>query len=341
MNRFARLGLIASMVLVVPAHAGHLDGYVRAANGDEHVEDIRINIEDRRLVNVVTSFMRSDPNGTVHTLKVYRDLQIKATFDPYIRLELISTKGAPPRVLARTVWASSAAETTAVNFSVCGQRMIVVMGGTRPGRCKDLPPMAKPDPWMGDCSDFCSAPYEGMPAFITSRARIAPPSEPGEPLTITGRVTGADGRPRPGIIVYAYHTNRLGIYPPPVPPRSSASSSDGQLRGWARTDSEGRYLFETIRPSSYPNTKALQHVHMHIIEPGCGTYYIEELQFSDDPMRKQLSADDLKHMEQAVIETPRKTTKGWEVTRDIRLGENVKNYKPCATANSGDRAGAR
>jgi protocatechuate 3,4-dioxygenase beta subunit len=332
MIRFERLGLIASLLMVSTVLARGLDGYVQAAKVDEHVEDIRINIEDRRLVNVVTTFMRSDPNGTIHIVKVDRDLQIKATFDPYIRLELISTKGGQSRVLAQTTWASSPAETTALNYSVCGERMIVVIGGTTPGRCADLLPMANPDPWMGDCSVFCSGPYEGMPAVITSRARIAPVSEAGEPLTISGRVTGPDGRPRPGIIVYAYHTNRLGIYPPPVPPRSSASDSDGRLRGWARTDSEGRYFFETIRPSSYPNTQGLQHVHMHIIEPGCGTYYIEELQFSDDPMRKQLSEDDLRHMEAAVVRTPRKTSKGWEVTRDIRLGENVKNYKPCSAA---------
>ena len=73
-NWSARLGLIASFVLVSTARADHLGGYVRAATVDEHIEDIRINIEDRRLVNVVTSFMRSDPYGTVHTLKVDGDL---------------------------------------------------------------------------------------------------------------------------------------------------------------------------------------------------------------------------------------------------------------------------
>jgi len=151
-----------------------------------------------------------------------------------------------------------------------------------------------------------------------------------EPLLITGRVTGSDGRPRAGIIVYAYHTDRLGIYRPPVPPRSQASYDHGQLRGWARTDAEGRYTFETIRPGSYPHTKNPQHVHMHIIEPGCLTYFIKELQFSDDPVRKGMTEEELKDQEDAAIETPRKTAKGWEVTRDIRLGENVKDYGPCS-----------
>jgi protocatechuate 3,4-dioxygenase beta subunit len=71
---------------------------------------------------------------------------------------------------------------------------------------------------------------------------------------------------------------------------------------------------------------------MHLIEPGCGTYYLKELQFSDDPIRKELTEEDLKHQEDAAIEMPRKTATGWEVTRDIQLGEGVKDYKGC-TAN--------
>ncbi len=68
---------------------------------------------------------------------------------------------------------------------------------------------------------------------------------------------------------------------------------------------------------------------MHVIEPGCGTYYIRELQFSDDPMRKEMTEEERKRQEDAAIGTARKTEKGWEVTRDIRLGENVKDYMPC------------
>jgi protocatechuate 3,4-dioxygenase beta subunit len=334
MHTFLRLGFVVSIVAMSAVRAAGYDGFVRAANVDEHVDDVRVNIEDRRTVNVATSFVRSDPSGTVHTLKVEGDLGLKETSTdrnglPYIRVELISSKDGEPRVLAEGTWISYPAQTTAINFSVCGDRMIVRFGGTKPGRCADLPPIVKPDPWMGNCAVFCNGPYEGMPAAIASHARIAPVTEPGEPLTITGRVTGSDGRPRAGIIVYAYHTNRLGIYPPPEPPRSTASDGNGLLRGWARTDAEGRYVFETIRPGSYPHTYNPQHVHMHIIEPGCGTYFINELQFSDDPVRKQLTEEERKHQEDAAIETPRKTSEGWEITRDIRLGENVHDYKPC------------
>jgi protocatechuate 3,4-dioxygenase beta subunit len=338
MDRLLRLGLVFSIVAMSAVHAASYDGFIRAANVDEHVEDVRVNIEDRHTINVVTSFMRSDPSGTIHTLKIEGDLSLKATSHDangfqYIRVDLISSKGGEPRVLADENWMVIQGQSSALNFSVCGERMIAISGGTKPGRCADLLPMAKPDPLPGGCDVSCTGPYEGIPAVLTSHARIAPPSEPGEPLTIHGRVTGPDGRPRAGVIVYAYHTDRLGIYPPAVPPRSTASDSHGRLRGWARTDAEGRYVFETIRPGSYPHTHNPQHVHMHIIEPGCGTYYISELQFSDDPVREQLTEEERKHQEDAAIETPRKTARGWEVTRDIRLGENVKDYKPCRTTS--------
>ena len=53
--------------------------------------------------------------------------------------------------------------------------------------------------------------------------------------------------------------------------------------GWSR-DAAGRYRFDTIRPGAYPSRNVAEHVHMHVIEPGMGTYYIENLEFEDDPL---------------------------------------------------------
>jgi protocatechuate 3,4-dioxygenase beta subunit len=335
MHRVLRLGLVVSIVAMSTARATSYDGFIRAANVDEHVDDVRVNIDDRPTVDLVTAFSRADPEGTVHTLAIEGALSLKVTTvtvqgRPLNRIEVISSKGAEPRILSSSYTEAVSGESTALNLSICSDRIIMVSGGTTPGRCADLPPMAKVDSQADNCGGGCAGPYEGLPAVIASRTRIAPLSEPGEPLTITGRVTGADGRPRAGIIVYAYHTDRLGIYPTPVPPRSQASSFQGRLRGWARTDANGHYVFDTIRPGSYPNSKNPQHVHMQIIEPGCMTYPIKELQFSDDPMRQTLSEQDRKNEENwTVVETPRRMANGWEVTRDIRLGESVKNYKSC------------
>lgn len=330
------VSLALCLMMVAAARATSSGGLVHAANVNDYVDDVRVNLEDRRTVGLIFTFSRTDPNGASRTLKVDGDLSLKASVSSlpngnrYVVIDLMSSKGGAPRALSRSFSAADAGETAAVNFSVCGNRIILISGGTVPGRCADLPPMARPDSPVLPCNFACFGPYEGMPAAMTSHARIAPRSESGEPLTISGRVFGPDGRARAGIIVYAYHTNRLGIYPPPVPPRSQDSEAHGQLRGWARTDSEGRYTFDTIRPGSYPNSNNPQHVHMWVIEPGCAYYPITEMQFSDDPMLQKMNAEQkLSMLKYAAVETPRRTQSGWEVTRDIHLGEGVPGYKPC------------
>jgi protocatechuate 3,4-dioxygenase beta subunit len=195
--------------------------------------------------------------------------------------------------------------------------------------------MAQPDSLVGACEGcFGLGAYEGMPATISSVSRIAPLGEPGEPLVITGRVFGAGGKPRRGIIVYAYHTNQRGIYPAPDPPRSQESNFHGRLRGWAVSDAKGRYTFQTIRPASYPDTTITQHVHMHIIEPGCATYWIDEILFTDDPFFKQRSPEDIARENPgrggSAITTPKRDASGtWHVTRDIYLGKNIPGYASC------------
>jgi protocatechuate 3,4-dioxygenase beta subunit len=186
------------------------------------------------------------------------------------------------------------------------------------------------DAVVGRCAD-CAGPYEGLPQEISARARIAPASEPGEPLSLTGRVTGADGKPRSGVIVYAYHTNAQGIYPEPKPPRSIASNHHGQLRGWTRTDARGRYTFDTIRPGGYPNGGEPQHIHMHVIEPGCATYFIDEVVFTDDPRLTPEMRQRVAHgLGGSAVITPRRAGKTWQVVRDIHLGENIPGYPGCA-----------
>jgi protocatechuate 3,4-dioxygenase beta subunit len=102
------------------------------------------------------------------------------------------------------------------------------------------------------------------PRVFTASARIAPVSEPGTPLIIHGRVFQRDGRtPAPDVVVFAYHTDATGHYDV-----ASAGPHSWRLRGWARTDAEGRFEFATIRPAPYPNRKVAAHVHLSIDGPG-------------------------------------------------------------------------
>ena len=102
----------------------------------------------------------------------------------------------------------------------------------------------------------------------------------------------------------------------------------GRLRGWAKTDEQGRYGFKTIRPGGYPDTDMPAHVHMHVIEVGRCTYYIDDIMFEDDPRltaekRRQLTAG---RGGNGVVQPVRNSQGVWTVVRDIHLGENIPGY---------------
>ena len=177
------------------------------------------------------------------------------------------------------------------------------------------------EPIIGGPCEGCELVIVGMPGDLSSESRIAPVDEPGEPLRIEGVVTNQEGDPVPGIIVYAYQTDAAGKYP-------EASTRHGRLRGWVRTDTNGRYRFNTIRPGAYPGRNIAQHVHMHIIEPGRATYFIADIHFSDDPM---LSDHQKRRMENGrggsgLVDPKHEPSGDWLVHRDIVLGLDVPGY---------------
>lgn len=179
------------------------------------------------------------------------------------------------------------------------------------------------EPLLGGPCERCELVFEGMPAQPGSRARIAPAAEPGEAMVIEGTVTTAGGAPAAGITVYAYHTDAGGIYP-------RSTTLHGRLRGWAWTDASGHYRFDTIRPGAYPSRDNPQHVHMHVVEPGKGTYYIDDLVFDDDPLLTPAYRERvLRGRGGSGLTHPEKDAQGtWHVRRDITLGKNVPGYKP-------------
>jgi protocatechuate 3,4-dioxygenase beta subunit len=305
--------------------------------------DFLVNVDDAETLRVAANV----PDETRHVMQVgdFLQLELRAWQRPLAeggahssQAVLLDTSGGGRRQIAQFWQNRGPGESLAGAFSVCGERGIALLGAqVQPGRCADLPPLSPVDPVIDDCGD-CSGAYEGMPSTFSNRARIAPESEPGEPLRVTGRVLDPDGRPRAGIIVYAYHTDRFGIYPPPNPPRAE-SNHQGRLRGWARTGADGRYTFDTIRPASYPQTTNPQHIHMHVIEPGCATYFIDEMLFTDDPMFARLSAEDRSRMAQdrggSAVVTPKRRGKVLQVTRDIHLGMNIPGYPGCPAPGGG------
>lgn len=121
------------------------------------------------------------------------------------------------------------------------------------------------------------------PAQLSSRGRIAPANEPGTPLVISGFVVAADGKtPAPGVVVYAYHTDNDGLYT-----RTGASEEIGEnnprLRGWVKTDQQGRFEFTTIKPAPYPHRNVPAHIHVQAWGAGYPRQWFD-VEFKGDPL---------------------------------------------------------
>jgi protocatechuate 3,4-dioxygenase beta subunit len=118
------------------------------------------------------------------------------------------------------------------------------------------------------------------PAVLGSTARLAPTDEPGAPLVVHGQVFSPDGKtPAPGVVVFAYQTDRDGLYFSEDRPGSA-----WRLQGWARTDGEGRFELRTIRPGPYPDRSEPAHIHLTLQSPVHGRQWTRSLRFADDPL---------------------------------------------------------
>ena len=116
------------------------------------------------------------------------------------------------------------------------------------------------------------------PANAPSAGRLAPAGEPGTPITVSGVVVGPDGAPIAGASLYAYQTDHEGYYG--VKPASN--SSDPRLKILLRSDAKGAWSFDTVRPGSYPNSKAPGHIHFEVSAKGFANRFFE-IVFEGDP----------------------------------------------------------
>lgn len=98
-------------------------------------------------------------------------------------------------------------------------------------------------------------------------------------MILNGRVLNADGTAAADTVVFAYHTDRNGVYD-----RPAAGAHSWRLKGWAKTDRDGRFTFETIRPGPYPTRGVAAHVHFTLFTSTGGRYHGGEVKFDDDPL---------------------------------------------------------
>ncbi|TDR17408.1 hypothetical protein [Marinicella litoralis] len=176
------------------------------------------------------------------------------------------------------------------------------------------------EPVIGGPCQGCELVFIDMPKELKSHSRITPAGEEGEPLILEGIVYNESGKPASGMIIYAYQTDAEGLYP-------TGKTNHGQLRGWAITDTNGLYRFDSVRPGAYPRRDIPQHIHLHVIEPNKGTYYIDDVTFDDDPLLLQENRNNKACRAGCGVSLPKRNQQGiWHVKRDIYLGKNITDY---------------
>lgn len=136
---------------------------------------------------------------------------------------------------------------------------------------------------IGGGCDGCELMYEGMPKNISAVDTSAGWFEAGEKLLVTGIVLNLDGKtPAKDVVIYYWQTDNNGFYSPSKDLNKNASRH-GHIRGWVKSDEQGRYEIYTIRPMPYPKENIPAHIHISIKEPALpNEYYTDELVFDDD-----------------------------------------------------------
>jgi len=180
---------------------------------------------------------------------------------------------------------------------------------------------------IGGPCEGCEAVYEygNQQLYDTD---TFPDFETTEPkLKVTGIVYQQDGKtPAADVIIYAYHTNRDGIYPRKEN-LEGWGRRHGYLRTWVKTNVDGRYTFYTFRPASYPNRNISEHIHFTIKEPNKNEYYIDDVVFDDDPLLTKVERKKLRNRGGSGIVVLEKEGSLLLARRDIVLGRNIPDYR--------------
>lgn len=116
------------------------------------------------------------------------------------------------------------------------------------------------------------------PAGAPSAGRLLPQGEPGMPLRVSGVVVGPAGARISGASLCVFQTDAEGYYG--VEPASD--NRNPRLKLFLRSDANGGWSFDTIKPGSYPNSRVPPHIHFEVSAPGHASK-VFEIVFEGDP----------------------------------------------------------
>ena len=171
-----------------------------------------------------------------------------------------------------------------------------------------------------DADISCS--FENMPEIISNVMIISDKDAVGDKLQISGTVFRKDGKtPYRDLIIYAYHTDSKGFYSKSGR-ETGAQKWHGQLHGWCKTDKDGQYRIETIRPARYPDNSMPAHIHAAVRNEHGKMYWISDFVFKDDRLVNDKYLSALTTVGGNGVVTVQKGSDGkWIGKRDIVLSD--------------------
>lgn len=150
--------------------------------------------------------------------------------------------------------------------------------------------------------------------------------EKGRKIKITGTIYQTDGRtPAEGVVLYVYHTNQKGIYEAKAD-AEGWGTRHGYIRGWIKTDKEGKYTFYTLQPGTYPDKSKPAHIHPVILEPDGRYYWVDSFYFIGDPLLGNDQSQAQRGGFSGVMSLEQED-EIWVGKRDFMLGKNIEPYE--------------
>ncbi|GEM_PF-581604 len=171
---------------------------------------------------------------------------------------------------------------------------------------------------LPDCQ-WCGA--SEAPSNLHWESTIADDSIEGERLILEGTIYETDGKtPAKNVIVYAYHTNNQGDYEKKGN-ETGNGLRHGYLRAWAKTNEQGKYKFNSIKPAPYPNHTEPAHVHLTLMREDFKEYWINATWFKGDRIITKEMTDKLNRTGgfSNIIELEKNKDGVWVGTRNIIL----------------------
>jgi len=162
--------------------------------------------------------------------------------------------------------------------------------------------------------------FLNMPGDLNSVIKIPDDDTNAEQMVISGRIYRKDGKtPYKDVILYAYHTDAKGEYSKKGNERG-IQKWHGSHHGWCKTDQNGYYRIETIRPAPYPNGTTPAHIHAAIKLPDSPVpFYITDFMFKDDPYLPKVETNKFSYQGGSGIIAIKKTANVWIGERNLIL----------------------